>query len=130
MSDRFTAEHAAERERVLSAAYAEGKFPASRRQHYAAMYDNDPHGTTALLAQMAAGLPPADAEAYPPQWVGAHHTPAQASAPAPAPSRPSGPVTDEAYPPEWLGPQARRGGGPDPITVEMEGADAAVGADA
>lgn len=39
---------------MLSAAIAAGRFPASRRSHYARMFDRDPTGTEALIAQLAA----------------------------------------------------------------------------
>ncbi len=69
--------------RLLDEAIAAGKFPASRRAHYAAMLDRDPARTRALIAVMAAvpeaGLSPAAAgrpegagpEGYPAHWLGA-----------------------------------------------------------
>lgn len=118
----YSAEHAAERERVLNAAYAEGKFPASRRQHYAQMFDANPERTTALLAQMGAGLPPSDAPPVPPPAA-----PQEPVTPPPAASA-ANPAADATYPKEWMPDLSRRTA--DPITHEMEGADAAAGADA
>ncbi len=68
--------------RLLDEAIAAGKFPASRRPHYAAMLDRDPARTRALIAVMAAvpeaGLPRAAGkpegagpEGYPAHWLGA-----------------------------------------------------------
>ena len=42
-----------QRERVLDAAIAAGKFPARRRAHYEALYVRDPDGTCALIARLA-----------------------------------------------------------------------------
>ena len=42
-----------QRERVLDAAIAQGKFPARRRAHYEALYARDPEGTRALIARLA-----------------------------------------------------------------------------
>lgn len=54
-------DHAAAREKLIDDGIAAGKFPESRRDHYAAAYDNDPGGTTQLVGTLAAGLvvPPA-----------------------------------------------------------------------
>ena len=66
IAGRFTAEHLDERERVVSAAIAAGKFPPSRRQHYEALYDASPDVAKQTIASLAALLPPTAASADPP----------------------------------------------------------------
>lgn len=65
-----------QREGVLDAAIAAGKFPARRRAYYEALYARDPEGTRALIARLAS-VPeitidaPATArdDAYPRAWL-------------------------------------------------------------
>ena len=52
------------RDRVLDKAMELGKFPPSRREHYAAMYDADPDGTVELLNRMAENAVPVDVLGY------------------------------------------------------------------
>ncbi|WP_101791022.1 head maturation protease, ClpP-related [Nonomuraea indica] len=46
------------RDRALDNAIAKGKFPPSRKAHYAAAWDADPEGTQQLLASLAEGIVP------------------------------------------------------------------------
>lgn len=79
---RFVAAAVPDNIRLLDEAIAAGKFPASRRAHYAAMLDAAPARTRALIAVMAAvpetGLTAAAGKAkgagpegYPAHWLGA-----------------------------------------------------------
>lgn len=52
------------RDRVLDKAMDVGKFPPSRREHYATMYDADPDGTVELLNRMAENAVPVDVLGY------------------------------------------------------------------
>lgn len=46
----------AARDRLLDGAIKAGKFGESRRAYYAALYDRDPEGTSALVAKLASGV--------------------------------------------------------------------------
>lgn len=50
--------HIAERNTILAAAVAAGKFPQSRLPHYEQMWDKDPDGTRKHVDTLAAGLVP------------------------------------------------------------------------
>ena len=52
------------RDRVLDKAMDLGKFPPSRREHYATLYDADPDGTVELLDRMAENAVPVDVMGY------------------------------------------------------------------
>lgn len=52
------------RDRVLDKAMELGKFPPSRREHYATMYDADPDGAVELLDRMAENAVPVDVLGY------------------------------------------------------------------
>jgi hypothetical protein len=54
INSKYTHEHISERERLLNAAVAAGKFPVSRRKHYSDRFDADPAGTAAVVAGLAA----------------------------------------------------------------------------
>lgn len=43
---------------VIEAAIKAGKFPPSRRAHYAALYDKNPEGTVRLINRLTAVIPP------------------------------------------------------------------------
>lgn len=79
-------------------AYREGKFPASRRQHYYNLMAKRPKKTAKLLASLAAMLPPpggddeADLEAMRAEY-------AEPSSTAPVAAAASGPTS---YPKDWL----------------------------
>ena len=47
-----------ERDTVLAAAVAKGKFPQSRLEHYERMWDKDPDGARKHVESLAAGLVP------------------------------------------------------------------------
>jgi hypothetical protein len=49
-----------ERDTVLGAAVAQGKFPQSRLEHYQTMWNRDPDGTRKHVGALAAGLVPMD----------------------------------------------------------------------
>lgn len=52
------------RDRILDKAMDLGKFPPSRREHYATMYDADPDGCVELLDRMAENAVPVDVLGY------------------------------------------------------------------
>lgn len=52
------------RDRILDSAMGLGKFPPSRREHYATMYDADPDGAVELLDRMAENAVPVDVLGY------------------------------------------------------------------
>jgi hypothetical protein len=71
-----------DKSKLLDGAVKAGKFPPSRREHYAKAYDADPKGTRDLINQLAPGLVPVDergnagnveefgeADAYPSDWL-------------------------------------------------------------
>lgn len=82
------------RERILTAAVAEGRIPPSRRGHWDGMLQRDPEGTTVLLTAaedkggLAKGLVPVKARGG---------------------ESPLEDTTIEAYPADWL-PEIQRGG--------------------
>lgn len=47
-----------DRDKFLSDAVQAGKFPRSRKAHYASLYEKDPKGTRAFIDQLAAGAIP------------------------------------------------------------------------
>jgi hypothetical protein len=47
-----------ERNHILDAAIASGKFPRGRREHWASLLEKDPEGTKATIASLAEGLIP------------------------------------------------------------------------
>lgn len=53
-----------DRDTVINAAVQEGKFPPSRREHYARMWAADPAGTRELIGTLSAGLVPVTASGY------------------------------------------------------------------
>lgn len=56
--ERTQAEHDTARAALLSRGVNTGRFPEARRDHYAALYDADPEGTTTLVEGLAPGLVP------------------------------------------------------------------------
>ena len=68
------------REGVIAQAIKEGKFPASRADHYRRAFDNDPNNALDLIA----GLPPSAA------------------------MQEAQPISPETYPSEWLTPRERQ----------------------
>jgi hypothetical protein len=68
-----------ERDRLINAAIAAGKFPESRRAHYARLYDAQPQATARFIDTLAAGVVP-DVTVPEPAY------PAAAGAPSPGPS--------------------------------------------
>lgn len=52
------------RDRILDKAMELGKFPPSRREHYATMYDADPDGAVELFDRMAENAVPVDVLGY------------------------------------------------------------------
>jgi len=110
----------AERDRILDDAIRAGKFREDRRPMYAAMYDADPKGTAAIIAQMP-GLP-AELREDPQGYDATFLSPVErdritaapsdgTSAPAakpPAAKRSGTPAADaEEYPQGWLSPSER-----------------------
>lgn len=71
------------RDTLIAQAVRDGRFPPSRREHYAARYDSDPEGTTAQIERMARNVVPvkergvdvtaedleAKSDSYPPEWL-------------------------------------------------------------
>jgi len=55
---RARADHDTGREQLLTAAIDEGRFPESRRDHYARRYDSDPEGTRAEIDGLTPGVVP------------------------------------------------------------------------
>jgi hypothetical protein len=51
---------ASDRDSLIASAIDAGKFPPSRREHYATAYDADPKGTRELIDSLADGLVPVD----------------------------------------------------------------------
>lgn len=111
----------AERDRILDDAIRAGKFREDRRPMYAAMYDADPKGTTAIIAQMP-GLPAElrdDPQAYDTTFLSAAERDRITAAPSgdtpaakpPAVKRSGTPAaaaaTDDDYPQGWLSPSER-----------------------
>jgi Mu-like prophage I protein len=71
-----------DRDELITSAIADGKFAPSRRAYYISRYDEDPEGTTKLIARLTSGTVPLseigldaptdDAEqsdAYPAEWA-------------------------------------------------------------
>ena len=52
VADRFSAEHIAARELLLNSSIAAGRFPESRRAHYAALYDASPKEAQRVIASI------------------------------------------------------------------------------
>jgi peptidoglycan hydrolase-like protein with peptidoglycan-binding domain len=50
--------HVGERDTILAAAVAEGKFPSFRKAHFEQLWDRDPDGTRKLVGSLASGLVP------------------------------------------------------------------------
>jgi hypothetical protein len=92
--DARTHQETEERDRVISAAIADGKVPPSRREHWVKAWKSDTDGTRTLLAasQDAGGLAPG---LVPVAEAGN--------------SSPTEDTSVEAYPAEWL-PEIKRGG--------------------
>jgi hypothetical protein len=55
---RVQAAHEADRTALLSGAVEAGRFPESRRDHYARRYDSDPEGTRAEIEALTPGVVP------------------------------------------------------------------------
>lgn len=70
-----------ERDQILAQAVTDGKFPPSRKSHYAGLYDKDPEGTKQFIASLAADIVPVEQrgtsqtvdwdeeDAYPSDWL-------------------------------------------------------------
>lgn len=70
-----------DRDELIEEAIHDGKFSASRREHYKGRYDSDPEGTTKLIARLTKNTVPieelggntpddeVEASAYPQEWV-------------------------------------------------------------
>jgi hypothetical protein len=80
------------RDQLVASAVRAGKFPPSRRAHYATRYDTDPEATEAAINRMADNVVPVKergvdvseeelqaSDAYPKEWVSGGHQPAPAS---------------------------------------------------
>jgi hypothetical protein len=81
------------RDTLIAQAVRDGRFPPSRRKHYAARYDSDPEGTTAQIERMARNVVPvkergvdasaedleAQSDAYPTEWLPEKQPPAAAN---------------------------------------------------
>jgi len=52
------------KDQIIGEAIRAGKFPPSRREHWAALYDADPDGTEAQIDNLAEGLVPITAAGY------------------------------------------------------------------
>lgn len=108
----------AERDRILDDAIRAGKFRQDRRPMYAAMYDADPKGTKAIIAQMP-GLPAElreDPQGYDTTFLSPAERDRITAAPSgdtpaakpPAVKRSGTPAADaEEYPQGWLSPSER-----------------------
>jgi hypothetical protein len=71
----------AKRDGLIAGAIKSGKFPPSRREHYAKLFDSDPEGTERTITRLQAGVIPLDArgvdiadeegqdDSYPATWL-------------------------------------------------------------
>lgn len=53
-----------ERDRIIAAAVADGKFPPARKGHWVRLWDADPEGTRAVLATLSPNVMPVMASGY------------------------------------------------------------------
>lgn len=80
------------RRKVVDSAIMAGKFPESRRDHYYRLWEGDPTGTAALIAQLAPGVTTAANATHPAVYASPY-----ASAAPHASSAPSAPAADAEY---------------------------------
>jgi hypothetical protein len=82
MADRLKEEdRVRRRDELVAAAVKAGKFPPSRRDHYAALFDSDPEGTERMIKRLHGNVVPLEARGVEPSEVEAN---------------------PDAYPQEWL----------------------------
>jgi hypothetical protein len=80
-SDDGEEERVSKRDSLIAGAVKAGKFPPSRREHYAKLFDSDPEGTERTIKRLQANVIPLDQrgveaidldaqdDSYPTQWL-------------------------------------------------------------